>query len=206
MADFNTMLNSTSGLTFADAQQQIALQALNLTIQGTQFDLQQQRNNAQQSNLSAQQSLLEKFLLSRDAIKNQQAQIDITKEIQDFRNAQYDREYFGLAQNKINFERSIRQDLETGDKVAAKRAGSVKAGAAASGVVASQGSAQDMINFTLAESQRDTTNQFKTSYSRLLQGQEEMLNVKATQILSNFNVDTQINFNIDELTRRLRFI
>lgn len=206
MADFNTQLSSLGGMSYADAQQQLALQALQLTVQNTQSALQNQALSAQQSNLNAQQSLLERFLFARDAVAAQQEQIDITREIQDFRNAQFDREYFGLAQNKLNFERSIKQDLETGDKVAAQRAGSVKAGAAASGVVASQGSAQDMVNSVLAESQRDTINNFKGSYNRLLQVQENMLNVKATQLLSNFNVDTQINFNVEELERRLRFI
>lgn len=206
MTTLNNLFSQFSGVSYGEAQQQLALQALQLTVQGTQEALRQQSIDAQLSQVSANQSLVNSLLLAQDAIKAGEKQIEVTREIQEYQNTQYDRQYLGLAQNIISYKKAIRSDLETGDKIGAQRAGSAKASAAASGIVASEGSARDYVNSTIVESQKDTMNTFTNSYNRVLQTQEDMLGIKAQQIMSNFTTDTQVNFNIEELNRRLRFI
>lgn len=188
------------------AQQQIALDSLGLISQSIEASLNAQRQSSALSAQEAQLALVDKYALALEAIQVQEEQIDVTRNIQNFQNEQFNRQFFSTLQNLTNFKKSVKLNIEQSDKIAASRVGKAKAQVAAAGVISTEGSAQDFITQVVNESERDSKNLYMDAYNKTVQVQEELLNVRAQQVVNNFNIDTQINFNVKELERRLRFI
>lgn len=201
------MLNSNQFSTnYIENQQQLALNNLSLIVQGLNDSFAAQQQLAQQAQKSAEQSYEEARFLGLAAIAAQEDQIDITRQVQDFQNQLFNRSYFSTLQNLTNYKKSVKISIEQADKVAAQRIGSSKASLAASGIVASEGAAQDFITQVTNESRKDTQNLYTQAYNNVLQSQEDLLNIRAQQTINNFNIDTQVNFNVNELERRLRYL
>lgn len=206
MTNLDALLNQFSGMSYSDVQKSMALQSLQLIVQQQQQAIQQQTLASQQAQYNANQSLVERYLLAQDAILAQQDYIKYTRDIQDFQNTQYDRQYGSALQNILNLRRSQKINLEVGDKVASSRIGSATVGAAASGVVASEGSAKDITNQILSETQKDSMNTYRDSENRILQVQEQALSTTLQKALSNWTTEEQIKFGVKALEDDVRFI
>lgn len=206
MRSFEDLLNEYSSLSYADQQQQSQLQSLGLTVQANDAALQIMKTDALLAKKDATQALVERLLFARDAIAAQKEQVDVIRQIQDFQNMQYDRKSSSLMQNTINYAKAAKLDISQQTQVAAQRVGAQKTSIAAGGVIATEGSSADVINQTIVESQKDINKTYSASYGSLLQANEEVVSLKAQQLLNNFNVDTRVNFNVEELNKRLRYI
>lgn len=199
MADINTLLGQFTGMSYSDIQKNLALQSLQFVVQQQNSQAQAALLASQQAQVDANQSLVVQYLQAQDAILAQEDYIKYTRDIQNFENEQLDRQYISTINNIFAQQKAADVNLETGDKVAAARMGTALSGAAASGIVAGEGSSRDVVNQIQFETQKDTMNSYKDSYNRIFQGQEKALEITLQKAFSNWTTEEQIQFSIKQL-------
>lgn len=199
MADINTLLGQFTGMSYSDIQKNLALQSLQFVVQQQNSQAQAALLASQQAQVDANQSLVVQYLQAQDAILAQEDYIKYTRDIQNFENEQLDRQYISTINNIFAQQKAADVNLETGDKVAAARMGTALSGAAASGIVAGEGSSRDVVNQIQFETQKDTMNSYKDSYNRIFQGQEQALEITLQKAFSNWTTEEQIQFSIKQL-------
>lgn len=196
---------SQGNLSYDNFQKGLAVSSLQ---QGLQQALQVANNaklNAAQQGMDAAQMTLLSMMVSQDAINQHIDTIRTTQTIQAFNNEISDRNKNSLLQSATNLQQSLAYNFDVYNKQKNKVSGDIKQSSVQKGVLASEGSANDMVNQSLKEVSKDQSLKVKSDLQGISQAYENALAVEISKSFDNWNTATQIDLSNKALQHSMAF-
>lgn len=196
---------SQGNLSYDNFQKGLAVSTLQQGLQQALQVANEAKLNAAKQGMDAAQMTLLSMMVSQDAINQHIDTIKTTQTIQLFNNQIADRNKQSLLQSATNLQQSLAYNFDIFNKQKNKAVGEVKQAAVQRGVLASEGSSNDMINQTLNEISKDQSLKVKSDLQGVSQAYENALAVEISKSFDNWNTQTQIDLSNKALQHSMAF-
>lgn len=190
-------------MTYDQFQQQQTLAQLQFNLQQAVQTAYNTRIQLAQQGVDAAKAEQIRQLTALDAVNSHSKTIEATRFVQNYQNNMQDRNIANMRLAAQDLAKSLSFNVEQMNKIIAAKRGEQIAQGSASGVIATQGSKQDVILQTISESEKDLETQFKTDNAKVKQAYDQALNMELAKAFNNWRVETQIDFSNQVLKSNL---